>query len=63
MGYDRGSGQFGIFEFYTDSNGKTGWTKVPVEPWGDTKEALREDLEKMLRAFDEPVVEVWNEVG
>lgn len=63
VGYYRGSGWFGIFEFYTDGNGKEGWTKAPVEPWGETKEDLRKDLERMLKAFDEPVIEIWDEVG
>ena len=46
-----------IHEVYYDDSGKiSGWTIDPVEPFGETVEEIRQELEAMLRACGEPVL-------
>lgn len=40
--------------YYNDNDIIDGWAKV--EPYGESEEGLRRDLELMIRAFDRPVL-------
>jgi tRNA C32,U32 (ribose-2'-O)-methylase TrmJ len=44
--------------YYNDVGEVTAWTNEPSAPFGETIEELREELERMLRALDYPVIEV-----
>lgn len=46
-----------IREFYYIGD-KTGWTATDIAPYGETPEELKTDLERMLQAFDLPVVNI-----
>lgn len=48
--------RFGVHEcFY--GNGVVGWAEDPVAIEGETIDELRETLERMLKALDDPVIE------
>ena len=50
---------FAIHEsYYNDKGEVTAWTDDAAEVMGETKEDVREELERMLRALDYPVIEV-----
>ena len=49
--------RYGVHEVYHLEDGEISWTKDPVHPAGDTPEELREELNMMLAALDEPVLE------
>lgn len=44
--------------YYNDAGEVTAWTDEPAEVVSETKDGIKEELEKMLRAVDYPVVEV-----
>jgi hypothetical protein len=47
----------GIHEVYYSEDGRPiSWTQDTVEPYGDSPEELRADLEHMLRALDKPIL-------
>jgi len=49
---------FTIHECYYDSKGvPNGWTKDPIEPFGNTLEELENCCKMILKAFKEPVLE------
>lgn len=53
---------FAIHEAYYNDHGEVGaWTEEAVGAYGETLEELRDDLEKMIRALDYPVIEVKHE--
>jgi len=53
---------FAIHEaYYNDVGEVTAWTDDAASPMGQTMDEVRDDLEKMLRALDYPVVEVKHE--
>lgn len=45
-----------IAEVYTLHDGNIAWTADPIAPWGNTFEEVRDDLVRMLRALDQPVL-------
>jgi len=48
---------FAIHEVYYDENGKpTMCTKEPVEPFGESLDELKEDMQWFLAALDKPVL-------
>ena len=49
--------------YYNDVGEVTAWTDEPSAPFGETIEELREELERMLRALDYPVIEVPSRSG
>ena len=54
-----GREHFIIHETYYDDNGNvTGWTEEPSEVLSETRDGIRDELERMLRALDYPVTEV-----
>jgi hypothetical protein len=51
---------YGIHEAYYltgDVSGRPSITTNAIEPYGESPEELRKDLERMLRAFDKPVLD------
>jgi len=53
---------FGIHEaYYNDEGEVTAWTDEPSQPCGETMEELKNDLGRMLRATDYPVIDVPHE--
>lgn len=53
---------FAIHEaYYDDAGNVTAWTDDAASPMGETKDEVREELERMLRALEYPVVEVSHE--
>ena len=50
---------FALHETYYTKEGQIdGWTAEPSEPYGETLEELRVNLEQMTRALDYEVIEV-----
>lgn len=50
---------FTIREIYYDANGEPEmWSADPCSPQGDNLASLREDIDHMLRALDQPVIEI-----
>jgi len=46
---------YAIHEVFYDNDGNVrGMTADAIKPWGDTKEELRAELERMLAALDKP---------
>lgn len=58
---EHGETWYDIHEVYyeTDPCGveKLSWTEDAIAPMGETVDELREELERMLRALDKPVLE------
>ncbi len=53
-----GDPYYGIHEVYYDDSGKVeGYTDDAVSPFGETEEELRRDIERMMRAFQHPVLD------
>jgi hypothetical protein len=53
---------FAIHEsYYNDVGEVTAWTDDAASPMGETLDDIRNELERMLRALDYPVVEVKHE--
>lgn len=49
--------EFFILEIWYDKNGNiNGWSEIEWPPHGPSLEVVRTDLELMLKAFDEPIV-------
>lgn len=51
---------FYIAEVYYDGDAVTGWTKA-CQPYGETPDELRSDMEMMMGALDLPVLDVTGE--
>lgn len=51
-------GFYGISEYYEDENGNRRGVTDPVKPIGWTELGLIQDLRDMLRAFEEPVIDM-----
>ena len=47
--------------YYNDVGEVTAWTDDAASPMGQTLEEVREELDRMLRAIDYPIVEVSHE--
>lgn len=47
-----------IREFYYDGGDIVGWTRDPMYAQGETAEGLRADLDRMISAFDYPVIDL-----
>lgn len=49
---------YGIHEvYYDDTGGVTMYTKDPMDPFGESVEELRKNLEDMLLAVDKPFLD------
>jgi hypothetical protein len=57
--HDNDESYYAIHEVYygVDGPGSVCWTDNPIAPCEGTIEELRETLERMLRALDQPVLE------
>lgn len=48
---------FGIYEVYYDTDGSiNNVSAAPMEPYGETVEELKRDMDAMNAAFDKPVL-------
>jgi hypothetical protein len=47
----------GIHEVFYGPDGGISWTTEPVAAEGDTLDELRETLERMLKALDQPIID------
>lgn len=45
-----------VAEVYDLSDGSRPWSTNPAYPWGDTLEELQSDMNRMMLAFDLPVL-------
>ena len=54
--YNVDDGLFYITEYYEEDGKRFGYIPDGVQPIGDTKEELKECLERMLACFDQPTV-------
>lgn len=52
---------FGIYEVYYDDDTIVSYSLEPIDPYGDTIEDLRGDIDLMLKAFNTPVL-IWEEL-
>ena len=43
--------------FYKDDGSIFGWTTDPIDPFGETPEQLKADIDRMSKAFDLPVLD------
>ena len=48
--------------YYNEDNGKIEAFSEITEPYGETIDDLKKDLEKMVKAFEKPVIELENEI-
>lgn len=52
------SGRVGIREVYYNNDGEiVDWTTERMDPWGETIEELKLDLDKFNEALDKPVLD------
>ena len=47
---------FGIHEVYYDGDRPKTTTECPIDPYGETLEELKDDLDRMREALDKPVL-------
>ena len=52
---------YAIHEVYYDKDGGISWTKEPIETSAEDLDDLKASLQKMLEAFDKPILEYENE--
>ena len=58
-----GGASYGIHEvYYTQDGSIRCWSESPMNPYGEDLGELRDDLERMSRAFDRPILEEINGV-
>ena len=56
------NGNYGIYEVYYDKNGKpNAWSQDPMEPYGESLEELKDDLKRMMTAFEKPLFDYEKE--
>lgn len=56
---DSNNVSYQVHEVYYDDEGNVeSWTENPVEPYGETAEALREEIRYFLQAFRRPILEL-----
>ena len=49
---------YGVHEVYYDAEGKPTMCSEAIQPYGETLDELKVDLERMMEAFEKPVLDM-----
>jgi methionyl-tRNA formyltransferase len=52
-----GETYYQIHEVYYDDDGKiNGWTKLPISPYAESTDELRQELQRFMEALNKPIL-------